>query len=139
MLKCLLFDFYHSFIYIFTRRILFRLIKFKHIFLFIFLVFFGKSFALPANEYSATRSGKENKFDTSKKKSDLTLQSTGKIAKQKRPKKPKGIQVIVPNVSTLVFHKFYRYSEFTVHEVNGTYSLLLHYSHGKRGPPAIHI
>lgn len=109
--------------------------KFKYIFLFLYLGFLGKSIALPANSFSFNCSGKANKFDKSKKYSGALTHSTSKVNRQKRPKKPKGIQVIVPNVSAHTFQKFYRYSDFTVNEVKGDYSVLLHYSHGKRGPP----
>jgi len=109
--------------------------NFFYTFLFLFcFASFGKVAALPGNNQLKPGTTKNYKLDKSGKYSDVLNPATSKITKQKRPKKPKGIQVIVPNVSThTTFHKFYHYSDFSAHEVKGNYSLLLHYSHGKRG------
>ena len=111
--------------------------KFNYIFLFLLLGFLGKTVALPSKHSLGASINKESKLEKSKKYSEIIITSgTAKFHKQKRPKKPKGIQVIVLNLSNIVFHKFYRFSDFTINEVKGTYSLVLHYSHGKRGPPS---
>jgi hypothetical protein len=112
--------------------------KINYIFLFIILGFFGKTLALSSTDFTKPAANREKvKFEKSTKCTDVAaVKSTPKLRKQKRPKKPKGIQVIVPVVSSHTFNSFCNYSEFFLHEVDGSYSLLLHYSHGKRGPPS---
>jgi len=111
--------------------------KINYIFLLLILSLFGKTLALPGNHFSGIKAGKTIRFEKSLKHAEIThAKFSSKVAKQKRPKKPKGIQVIEPVVSTYVFNSFSHYSDFSAHEVKGNYSLLLHYSHGKRGPPS---
>lgn len=111
-----------------------------YIFLFVILGFLGKSLALPAHCHSRTGFSKEISLDKSEKHADLLkyadfVKKSAHLKKERRPKKPKGIPVIIPNVSSHIFQKFCHYSDLNAHEVKGSYSLLLHYSHGKRGPP----
>jgi hypothetical protein len=110
----------------------------KHIFLFIFLAFFGRSLAVPV-KISVTASYSGDLAFIKSKANYVTpvLQVTAaKINRQKRPKKPKGIKVIVLNLANHTFYKLCHFSDYSVHEVKGDYSLLLHYSHGMRGPPS---
>jgi len=111
--------------------------KINYIFFLLFLGFLGKNVAFPANAFSVKGKSKENQLGNKTKKhsASITYESP-KIKSQKRPHKPKGIQVIVPNMSLHTFRKFYRYSDFNIDEVKGNYSLLLHCSHDERGPPA---
>jgi hypothetical protein len=80
---------------------------------------------------------KENQLGKPKKITAYSEDETSGLKRKFRPKKPRGIQVIVPNISRIVFNKFCYHSNYALHEVKGTYSLLLHYSHGKRGPPIV--
>lgn len=113
--------------------------KHYHIFLLIFLAFFAKVFAGPSKIIAFAPNAKESSLGLTKADKDAFTVKTlsSKVSRQKFPKKPKGIQVIVPNLTRHVFHTFYRFSNFSVHEVKGDYSLLLHYSHGMRGPPGL--
>ncbi|PBQ32924.1 hypothetical protein CNR22_14450 [Sphingobacteriaceae bacterium] len=110
--------------------------KINYIFLFILLGFSAKALALPSNSFAAIKL-KENKFEKAVKETKFSKAGQSpKAGKQKRPKKPKGIKVIVPVVSNHVFKSYYIYSDLSVNELKGNYSLLLQYSHGKRGPPS---
>jgi len=110
--------------------------KFSYIFLFLLLGFLGKSVTLSSNHFPGIVTNKGSQLEKSKKYSEILTSTSAKFHKQKRPKKPKGIKVIVPNLSNITFQTFYQFSDYTVNEVRGNYSLLLHYSHGKRGPPS---
>lgn len=96
--------------------------------------FFAKASVLKddAGKYD----GKTVQFQKSGKYTESLKQTPSKITRKKRPKKPKGVKVIVPNVTSLNFQQFCLYSDLLVNDVTTNYSVLVYYSHGKRGPPA---
>lgn len=90
------------------------------------------SFSLPLiNNYSI------EKGDNAKQIGTITNQSQDDDSQTKRNRKPRGIEVDVPQISDISFEQSFAHTRLKYTWIDNIYSFNEYYVHGKRGPPLV--
>ncbi len=123
--------------YIYVTKVNALILKqFRYIFLLVFVALLHRSVgSVSASRFFVKTTKTEQSFKAENKSPFCHITPPSTLKRKYKPKKPKGIPVIVPNLEKQDFHSFSRYADFKAHEVKSCYSLLVTYAHGKRGPP----